>query len=760
MLTLILWLAADITVCASGCTYTTLQAALDAVASNDTITITAGAAAVTGGEIARQVENVTIRTSRYAELPPRGTRVEAGSAVLAAVVPTHVSEPGIRIGPKRIYMDAVNLETDTITLEYETSRHLPTNGAQITCGVITIGDKAGTLPEPLVRATRYYVRDWNAGARTMKLAATPGGDAIDLTTQGTAGNASFYKQPFCQLMAAPRNIRLWGLDITETGFGSLPAVMIGDNGNTLAGVGVDSVVLDHVVLRGSAITCLGPRMGVFFYDGQNHGIYDSQILNICSTNGDENKAVAIVNASNVDILNNRLEAGSIGVLVGGTEPSRLANSSYIRIRGNYVIKPGNLKYRQGSGAPTGDCYYEGGSGEFYRDTVPDPNTCANGACYKCQSDGTWAATTDEAVYRATRNGSKNAIELKECAHCAIEQNAIVGTFGTLDQGQGWAFGGSVLYSTTTEGGSGPWVQVRDTVFRRNSSRRVWGGAFLRNSHGAYIPPGDTWTQWPMERVVFQNNLFTDMAQIPQLQESAASTADRFTMSPSAGMSASLLEKNTMRGASVYGYQWENASDSLGAFQGNATSLHRNNIMDAATYPTYAARAPSGTQVTTCAGWGTYFGGTLANNVLVTSAGGTPLNFNGTGCGTYATNTIYSATSPDYASDSRLNTTSPYSASNGSATLLATDGSDMGADIDLIAPVSTAAIAGTTPLQPVIVPNPAGGLQVRIPATCTATFYSQPRKLVGDVVAAGSVSGKYWYRVTCDGTLAAAGEGAR
>src|SRR5262249_52923218 len=53
---------------------------------------------------------------------------------------------------------------------------------------ITVFNSGGALPAPLVAGTTYYTRDSVPSSKTFKLAATPGGSAINLTTNGSGTN--------------------------------------------------------------------------------------------------------------------------------------------------------------------------------------------------------------------------------------------------------------------------------------------------------------------------------------------------------------------------------------------------------------------------------------------------------------------------------------------------------------------------------------------------------------------------------------------
>lgn len=79
--------------------------------------------------------------------------------------------------PDKSFILNVDLGNDTITLDdYE--------GPYINNEPIEFYTFTGSLPEPLVEETVYYVKDYD-GIDTLKVSATPGGAAIDLTSVGS-----------------------------------------------------------------------------------------------------------------------------------------------------------------------------------------------------------------------------------------------------------------------------------------------------------------------------------------------------------------------------------------------------------------------------------------------------------------------------------------------------------------------------------------------------------------------------------------------
>jgi hypothetical protein len=136
-------------------------------------------------------------------------------------------------------------------------------------------------------------------------------------------------------------------------------------------------------------------------------------------------------------------------------------------------------------------------------------------------------------------------------------------------------------------------------------------------------------------------------------------------------------------------------------------------------------------------------------------------------------------------DYHLASTSPYSAQNGSPTQLASEGTDLGADIDLVNMATSGAAAGTPSWdrQAGLRVNP-GSTQVVFRYTsptadaCTATIYPAPARIAANQVAsvadssANSISDalvrelyisglqpstQYWYKLACGGGVSLVGD---
>ena len=104
-----------------------------------------------------------------ASTPISGTVGATGTAALYTI------ETAFANGVGNTYIFTADSGTDVLTT---TTANSFVNGQ-----IVQVYTAAGTLPSPLVAATDYFVRD--VSGYTLKLAATSGGSAIDLTTAGS-----------------------------------------------------------------------------------------------------------------------------------------------------------------------------------------------------------------------------------------------------------------------------------------------------------------------------------------------------------------------------------------------------------------------------------------------------------------------------------------------------------------------------------------------------------------------------------------------
>lgn len=761
---------ATVSVCASGCTYTSLQSAWDAVSNGDVIEMKAGET-FTANSVLTGKQNITIRTTNWVLLPPDGYRISSTDSPNMPILTNSTSEPTIRIGYEVnvIAQNGIDISANTITFEaaFNTQSALG-EGVQVMCA-----DFGFAMPVPLTNSAIYYVLNWNAGSKTGQLSLTPGGSAIDITTTGNAADPSFYARPYCTRSANPvRGLRLIGLRFVD-GPSSNPVIRVGGNSLPAQNRG-SSFVLSHCFMEGVAGNLDKPVNGIVITDSYGVVIRDSVIRDQVNTLGGETHAISTSNASSIRVEGNYLSATGIGLLSGGSETPAQDHNYNLVVIGNLSEKSGDMHYYEGSGAPSGSCYYGGGSGSFYRDTAPMPNTCANSACYTCQANHTWALNT-LAVYRTTSGTVKNNLEIKDLVGGRIEGNIFRGQPQSNDSGQGWSAGMSII---TGLGGPEGWARGYNVIWTNNLAQQNRAGWYFRIS--SYAP--SVYTGLPMQNVSLVNNVQENLSQWPETGRSNYTYTDgiqpaAFLIStPDSGIT---IARNTVRGVNRFGYLYNQGSGWSPLVFSPATSL--NNLVQTEVAPGTVIVAGDLVSIlvdgaaANCSSANFVALGTLTYNAdtyyaPMGSFWGVDLT-SGT-CAGIATNPLKSTSDPLWvsATNSRLQSSSPYSAQNSMATHLASDGADMGANVDEVEQLTTPADTGrpSYAAQLGLLPLRSGdrtSVNIRVRdsiGSCTTTLWSSPARNAGVQVGTSTNStgsftfnsltatSTYYYKITCGG----------
>jgi hypothetical protein len=685
------------TLCASGCDYTDLTTAITAHPNDSIFELRAGET-FDGLTTFITNRNVTIRSSRWKELPSPGIGVTPSHASLMPTLRTINAEYVVVVGSWEavVALNGINTTTDVISTEYVPLTSQLADGVAVTCRVRTNVDTPGSLPSPLVQGTIYYVRDYTN--YTFKLAATPGGAAINLTSTGSAAE-SYYSRPTCNRWSQPSNILFQGVRFTQSSSAdSFALIRVGNNDELYPELqGPKGIQFVHCIVTG-AIYEQGPSNGFLIYGGTRISARDSWIGHIKSFNQVESHGFAIVNTVGLDIVNNYIMAASINILSAGADAASYQVNKNVNITNNFIEKVGYLMYKSGSGAPSGECYYGGGSGAFYRDTAPSPNTCANGACYECQANNTWAQNTS-ATYRSDNYFTKNLLEFKDCENCTVEGNKFVGQYVGPDGGQDGAWG--TVAGVGLGGFGSPYHKTWSTTWKNNHTDYSYGGIFISN---AKVYPSDQFTQIPLRDIVVKNNIFTNLGRYPMLSQwPNATDVNRYALKHSGGNEGFQFLNNTFRGVTghwgmtVFAGAWVPAT--------LIDSQYSNNLFPLVSSTTFFV--DNATQDCVAGGLFNYIAsdGYKHFRSSVYPFASTPF-LGGTNCTSTITQNIGAPTSVatiDYASssDSRLNATSPYSSSNATPTFVGTNSGDVGADVDLVEQQTIPAAARTWPYKRVL-----------------------------------------------------------
>ncbi len=686
--------AADFTVCASMCSSTTLPGALALAGCGDTISIAAGydaGPAMVQTQACAANNKLTIRSSAYASLPADGYRVNpvTNAAALAPITGTDVTFGTLYIGRPEMVVDlnGVNTTTDVITFNSTSPGSYPANGL-----AVTFGDSPAALPAPLQLETIYYLRD--VSGMTAKVAATLGGAAIDLTTTGTAGNASYYARPRYSPAVQPSGIKLLGLDIKFSTGSPTSLLTVGDPGITSALAASANLEVSHCIIEGYDVNTwsTGPTLGIDV-NSVSSWIHDSYVYHLHASTGaaagTETKALLVRNLGTNNLIEgNYLSAASINLLTAGQVSSVYQhNITDLTIRRNYLAKEGYMMYNEAASTPpagAGKGWYFNGSGAYYRNTSVATANCSGGGCYRAAVDGTWTQDTS-LPFRNHSIVTKNLLELKDCVRCLIENNVLAGNpESAVDAGQGFCFGYSILGPAGEEAAS-VYHRGENITLQNNWCQFTWGALWGTGT-------GDTVA--PLSNNTWYNNLVTDMrAPILAVTPSVGDVSDGIRLLTA--QTNLLVNHNTVRLGNITS---KNRSSylvvpaTLGGVSTMTPGFLMNNILPYGNFGMFidtsdATCGVNGIQKFTANPSSPKY---LANSVSYNQPAGTE-NFGS--CAT-AQNWVTNADAAmGWNPDSSLSATSPYSARNPSAAFVATDGSDVGANVAQVVARTFGVIAG-------------------------------------------------------------------
>lgn len=691
--------ATTLTVCASGCGYTSFQTALNTAVGGDIVELKSGETFEGSFSLPFRTDAgvVTVRSSRYAELPAPGNRVGAAhSALMGAIQPSTTSDAALWVSTTEKTVASVDLGTDTLTV----TAHGYTDGRPVSFR----RNNDGTVPVTV--NTVYYVRD--SAANTFKIATTPGGAAVDLTTPIT--DTGFR-------VIDARQVRGWkfsGIEIRKK-VGQTTEynlVQIGAEENSRAAIPAN-ITFDRVYIHGVREEN-GPRVCLFI-NAAAVTIVDSTI-EMCNKEGEEGKAITFYQAPGPMVIrNNYIGAGSINLLTGGNfvyvENLISGDNGGITIEGNHFTRPLWQKYTAGTGgagAPAGACtddtfylnisdgqWYKCASsawavgptcaeGEYFRRTDVAQN-CGAGACWACNGSGAFASSS---VFRPFNYATKNLLEIKSAKDVVIRGNVFENNWINSDQ-SGYAVW---LPSQVSQYNANGWVRGENIRFERNLIRYSTQGLRIASEGSGFGV----------------NNNKIRVRDVLMAEIGTVTTYPSMSNQYGQGLAfAGPCEDCAVDHVSIccgatwgYGVGWDTAAFTRPRF---ADSIAYRNQ--------YGFQGDGGQGVDYY--WGT---GNVLNIVAVDN-----LSIGTGSVGAYATNGKYiSAGTTLYTGGGnyRLQTTSPYSAACASGCdYAATDGKDLGADIDAVESATGGAATGA--------PWLGGSVRVDVGSTKAIVRYTAP-----------------------------------
>jgi len=662
----------------------------------------------------------------------------------------------------------VNVNGNAITSP-DTLTGIYANGTPVTFGSggLQLG---GTLPAPLQQDVIYYVT--NLSGNTFKIAATPGGPAITLTTVGTGmisvSNAN-----------VPHGWKFSGIEFAPTTGTFLFSVIAAGNGSETSQYSmVNHFEFDRIWCHDFSNGQNGPRRCIadnaqFLY------VHDSYISGMKDVNSDAQGIGGWGSLGPTAVVNTFIEASGENILYGGSYPTYypLANQNKT-FTGNYLYKPFVWKYASSTGAPSGTCLFDSAGidsahvgGEFYVDTMASQ-------AYTCNA-GTWATTGST----PNHYGVKNIFEFKSGRNFLLTGNLMQGSWTDQQAGQALTF--------NQFEGSGPGIANDHITLTANKVVNVydlitWGSRCtgmgtgvlpclsLPNNHtithNLAILGGKGYCGVPAISATCGTGLNSSLygghaASQDFLDHNTIVAPDGISGSPY--NPASYLYENTISTAKHDRIVFTNSIGSYDITGDNGVNGWAGLalIANAFTNTHWDRMVLIGTS-------GTYTGSAGATNTFTNTA--LPANTAAVG--------FVNAAAGDY----HLSPSSPYSAgcSSGCA-FTASDGTDLGADIDLVNMATSGAAAGTPPWdqQAGLKVTPGStkllfSYQSPTTAACTATIYSAAARISGNQVAsvadssADSVSDAltrqlyisgltasthYWYKLSCGGGVLLVGD---
>lgn len=684
------------TVCSSGCEFSTVQQAINAADEGDVIELRAGETFAENVFIVGK-NHLTIRSSRWQELPSEGYRIDPDQhAELLATIQSNTSDPALEVGAAEHNMaqNGLDVNTDFIQFDWTYLSSRFSEGMMISC--MASPEYNAVMPEPLVAGKRYYVRDWDANNFRARLSETPNGPPVDLTSVGSTPQSFYYSRPRCARWEQPKDIVIEGIRFAVGGT-TAPRnlIRVGHNLEVEPAEMGPGVEFRHSVITGRKDDLTGPLFCLAFFGGRDHKVIDSWIGH-CKAQQDESKGIAIQNTVGALIRNNYISAASINILTAGGDSASLDVNRNITIEGNFIEKQGYMMYKEGTGAPTGECYYGGGSGAFYRRLDVTPNTCGNGACYTCDTNNAWQLDT-AAYYRPSNYLNKNLLEFKDCEDCVVDGNMFRGSYGGPDAGQGWCFGISVIVSTGFAGGGSSYHRAHNVTISNNWADYCYTG--LQMTSSSYN--GAVFANFPQKNILVYNNLFTNLGWYPAMSQFPdPNTILRFGIKQSTGVQGFRFINNTMRARSTY-----HTGVAIYAGQYPDVVMHdyqfNNNLIQFNDYSVFLTGVQN-----TCTPTGLFSlipndgASRFRDNVFF--GGATTDTFgSASACRPMVDHVAFEQTSGvgfTSATNHRLQPTSRYSAFNPSPSFLSADvNTDVGADVDVIEQYALPAQWGEPPM---------------------------------------------------------------
>jgi hypothetical protein len=618
----------------------------------------------------------------------------------------------------------------------------------------------GTLPSPLQVDAIYYVE--NLSGNTFQVALTPGGTPITLTSIGT-GMINLAST------AIASNWAFRGLEMTPNGNNFPVYFFLLGKGSETSIYGMTSHnEVDRCYLHDNP-----PAQGIVHAivdNGTFLNIHDSWIIG--ADNGEAQAIQGTMSLGPTTITNNFLEAsGEVSLYGGDWSPYGQANSHKI-FSGNYFYKPPIWKIGTGTVPATGACLYDAtdpthAGGEWWKDT-------SSGLVYQCNSSGTWGSTVSS--FPAQTYVIKNMTEHKNGRYFTYTGNLYNYSIAQDQSGQLW--NNSMEYGDSP-GAANDHITIMNNV-GYNSLKFMTRATQCGLTSNAVCPilPG---THATVNNLLVTNPLVCGTNFAPLCGFRGGDQAQVGGVAPY--FNGDLWNHNTIYQQDSYPFT--NITPMYAPTPTGACPPYNPIPVNQVSYQNSIV---PGDFLGDCNSAGVLIASNYSNSTFLRNAlKGATGNYSNVGPSNTWTGAAFPTSNAaigyingtgGMAGNYQLAPTSPYSAQNPSATQLSDDGTDLGADIDLINMATSGAAAGTpTWDQQAGLRVDAGSGQVVFRYTsptvdvCTATVYGAPARIPANQVAvvadssANSLSNanarelyvsgvqpatRYWYKLACGG----------
>lgn len=752
--------ATDFTVCASGCSYDNLYvalAAVDTVLLGDRLILKAGENYDAEYELFPRTKVragtdgfLRITTSALASLPPIGTRVSPSDAVYMPKIRGTGGYSTLRWEIANAWISTLNAATGVINL----------NTSQLSSySTISVGTPVTVREQDTNQDVTPFV---SGGVYWVTTAVSCGSNCLSVTLSATVGGPTLAPITFPEpgpgwgrvLVARVNPLHHYifqGLDITyhaSTG-GSMPAFLqLGNHEESAYAALPYAIEVDRCYIHRNILDARQVAKGIQ-YSGSLY-VHDSYISGLAKAGGEAIGMATFTAPGPLTVTNNYIESAGINFILGGGTAKIRGMVNGERggtFRHNYSVKSGFAKARQSA------------SGVLATPPALDPGGCLDDESYYYTNisqgwictGGVWVQNDAQALIRVNANlntTEKNQYEYKSAKNMIAEGNIFKTAWPAAQPGECFLF-----QSIDRNEWASPWTEISSTTTRGNWCQNTSGMAMFQLAFAGVTNPN--------KNNLIENNLWTRLG-------SYGGTGDFIRVQT--GQQDISLRHNTIAG--YYGWR------------GLMTYIDQEDPLspDGIRYALADMILPNSAQLfsQSCASAAAKVTDLTLGTFSVQNAASTSLNFDWSGC-TTVQNIAGAAASTLFVDEAGGN----YRVSPSSVAYhAASDGKDVGADIDYLDAMIDGVVPGTPSLMSSVrIDRGSTHAVVRFtsPSSCSLALYTDPtrttlstdttaganqldsrtgnvisgsdRQFVLGTVSALTPSTEYWYLLTCGSRLA-------